>query len=55
MASAVVKHPKKDKSPHDSKSPSILEVSNKRSRADRGKSNLDSVIGTVEELKSRKA
>lgn len=57
MASAVTKqHPKGDQSPHNSKSPPILEISNKRSRADRGgNSKLESVIGTVDDLKSRKA
>ena len=56
MASAVVRHhPKGDKSPHNSKSPSILEISNKRSRADRGNSKLETGMGTVEDLKSRKA
>ena len=56
MASAVIKHhPKGNQSPHNSKSPSILEISNKRGRADRGNSNLESFLGTVDDLKTRKA
>lgn len=54
MASAVPRHHKGEQSPKNSKSPTIPEFSNKRSRADKG-SMLESAIGTVNDLKTRKA